>query len=146
MKLTIPDEIQFQCQGSGKCCVSHGEYGYVYLSLQDRQRMAKDMQLTTQSFTKQYCQKKDGYWAIKDNPNGPDCIFLKAKKCTVYAGRPTQCRTWPFWPEVMSPKSWRKDVVQFCPGIGKGKIFRREEISSILQEQIDNEKSMFTEK
>ena len=27
--------IRFQCQGSGKCCVSRESYGYVYLSKKD---------------------------------------------------------------------------------------------------------------
>lgn len=144
MKIEIPaNGIQFQCQGSGKCCVSHGEYGHVYMSLTDRRVMAKELKLSTSAFTKQYCMKKDGHWTLKDNPAGPECLFLKDKKCGVYHGRPTQCRTWPFWPEVMNPKSWQKDVVKFCPGVGKGRIFTPAEILSTLQTQADNEKSMF---
>jgi hypothetical protein len=28
--------IRFECQGEGKCCVTRGRYGYVYLSFNDR--------------------------------------------------------------------------------------------------------------
>ena len=35
------DGLRFQCQQSGKCCVSHGEYGFVYLTLADRQNIAR---------------------------------------------------------------------------------------------------------
>jgi uncharacterized protein len=35
------DGIKFECQGSGKCCVSHGEYGFVYVTASDRKKMAK---------------------------------------------------------------------------------------------------------
>lgn len=55
--------------------------------------------------------------------------------CTVYKVRPTQCRTWPFWPETMGAKSWQKDVVQFCPGVNKGRIYTKEEIQAIVSEQ-----------
>ena len=33
--------VQFQCQGSGKCCTSHGQYGFVYLTPADRKRIAE---------------------------------------------------------------------------------------------------------
>ncbi|MFZ4403918.1 MAG: YkgJ family cysteine cluster protein, partial [Pseudobdellovibrionaceae bacterium] len=74
----------------------------------------------------------------------PDCLFLKDKKCSIYEARPTQCRTWPFWPEVMPAKAWKKDVVSFCPGVGKGKLWSPEEIKSILQLQADSEQELIT--
>jgi len=33
------DGIRFECQGSGKCCSSRGEYGFVYLTKGDRESM-----------------------------------------------------------------------------------------------------------
>jgi Fe-S-cluster containining protein len=126
--------VQFQCQGSGKCCVSHGEFGYVYLTREDRQRMAKVLKLTTREFMAKHCQKENGFWILKAIDNG-DCRFLENKKCSVYDGRPTQCRTWPWWPEVMNAKSWSKDVSSFCPGVGKGRVWSEEEITNHLREQ-----------
>ncbi len=126
----IADGLRFQFQGSGKCCTSHGEYGFVFLTLEDRRRFAKHLNITTRKFTIQYCEQKNGVWHLKEDPKNPDCMFLKNKQCTVYEGRPTQCRTWPFWPEVLNAKAWKKDVVSFCPGIGKGKLHSREEIMS----------------
>ena len=35
------DGIRFECQGSGKCCLSRGTHGYVYLTLEDRRRFAR---------------------------------------------------------------------------------------------------------
>lgn len=134
--------IQFQCQGSGKCCTSHGEFGFVYLNRKDRQRMAKHFQLSTTAFTKQYCEQRAGVWHLKERADNPDCLFLKDKKCGVYEARPTQCRTWPFWPEVMDAKAWKKEVVAFCPGVGRGKIHSREEIEKNLQEQRQAEKDL----
>ncbi len=109
---------RFQCQGSGKCCVSRDRYGYVYLSLPDRRRMAAHLKLKTQEFTRRYCSKTDGWFHLKDFV-GP-CTFLRDKRCTIYEARPTQCRTWPFWPENMNAKVWSTDIASFCPGVGKG--------------------------
>lgn len=128
------DGVRFQCQGSGKCCVSHGEFGYVYLTLEDRRRMAKVLGMSTSAFTRVHCLMTDGVYHLKDD--GGDCRFLKNKRCTVYEGRPVQCRTWPFWPEVMSAKAWAKEVQNFCPGVGKGRVVRATEIRSTLDEQI----------
>lgn len=127
--------IRFQCQGSGRCCSSRGEYGFVYLTPQDAKQMASELQLKLSEFKKKYCATTDGALHLKDDPDSPDCIFLKENRCEVYKARPTQCRTWPFWPEHMSAKAWNKEVVQFCPGVDKGSIRSLEEIQIQLEEQ-----------
>jgi len=134
------DGLRFQCQGSGKCCTSHGEYGFVYLTLEDRKKMAKSLGLTTAVFNKKHCERVSGVWRLKEDPKKPDCQFLKGKSCGIYEARPIQCRTWPFWPEVMDAKTWAKDVVTFCPGVGKGPLISKEVIEKNLAEQISAEK------
>lgn len=139
MKKWWKEGIRFQCQGSGKCCTSHGEFGFVFLTTEDRKKMAKHFGLTLLQFTHKYCQEQNGFWHLKEDSKNLDCMFLKDKKCGVYEVRPTQCRTWPFWPEVMSPKAWKKDVVEFCPGVGKGPVVDFETIERHLKEQIESE-------
>ena len=134
--------IQFECQGSGKCCTSHGEFGYVFLTLEDRQRMAKHLKISTLSFTRKYCDKLGPAFHLKEDTKNPDCMFLKNKRCSIYEGRPTQCRTWPFWPEVMAAKAWKKEVVSFCPGVGKGRVWTPEEIQTRLKEQSRSEDAL----
>lgn len=137
------DGVHFECQGSGKCCTSHGEYGFVFLTLEDRKRFAKHLKITTTEFTKNYCEKNNGVWHLKEEPGQPDCMFLKNKGCSVYEARPTQCRTWPFWPEVMSAKQWKKDVASFCPGVGKGQLVSATDIQKALDEQSQSERELF---
>lgn len=132
--------VQFECQGSGKCCTSHGEFGFVYLTPEDRERFGKYFNMTGEQFTKKYCEKTGGIWHLKEDPANPDCMFLDGKRCGTYEARPTQCRTWPFWPEVMSAKNWKSEVQAFCPGVGKGRIHTAEEITNTLLEQIESEK------
>lgn len=134
------DGLKFECQGSGNCCTSHGEFGFVFLTLDDRRRFAKHLNISTAQFTRQYCDMRDGVWHLKEDPKNPDCMFLKNKRCSVYEARPTQCRTWPFWPEVMTPKAWKEEVASFCPGVGKGKLWSREEIERIATEDSENAK------
>ena len=97
--------------------------------------MAKYLGLSTSSFTKKHCTKLGNAFHLNEDPKNPDCQFLNGNRCHVYEARPTQCRTWPFWPEVMGAKAWKKEVVSFCPGVGKGKVWSEEEIRSRLKEQ-----------
>jgi len=124
--------VRFECQGTGRCCVSRGNYGYVYLTLKDRQRLAKHIGLTTQTFTRQYCKKTAGHFHLKEFKKA--CSFLEGKGCTVYEARPAQCRTWPFWPENMNARTWSKEVEAYCPGVGKGRLYSKEEILALLKD------------
>ncbi len=124
--------VRFACQGSGRCCVSRGAYGWVYLTLVDRQRLAQALGIPTRQFTREYCAKTDGLFHLRDD--GPDCRFLVDRRCSVYEARPTQCRTWPFWPENMSAKAWTAIAAE-CPGVGKGRVVPVEEIRRLLREQ-----------
>ncbi len=131
--------LRFQCQGSGKCCTSHGEYGFVFLTTEDRQRMADHLGLGLVAFTRKYCDRSNGVYHLKEDGKNPDCMFLKEKRCSVYEARPIQCRTWPFWPDVMNAKTWKKEVVTFCPGVGKGPLVPASQIRKVMNEQAASE-------
>lgn len=134
-KLWWQEGVQFECQGSGKCCTSHGEFGFVFLTLADRRKMAKFLKMSTPAFTRKYCEKHGGVWHLIEKKDQPDCMFLKNKRCSIYEARPMQCRTWPFWPEVMGAKEWNTEVKSFCPGVGKGRVIPAEEIKVALKKQ-----------
>jgi hypothetical protein len=127
--------IRFQCQGDGRCCISRGKYGYVYLSFKDRRRLASHFGMTTTEFTVRYTEKEDGLFQLKYT--GRDCPFFRDDRCSVYEARPWQCRTWPFWPENRDRSVWEREVASFCPGIGKGKFYSAAEIEEILAKKRD---------
>jgi hypothetical protein len=55
-------------------------------------------------------------------PLNAQCHFLHAQRCSIHPAKPTQCRLYPYWPELVeSPKKWR-DEAKSCPGIGKGEL------------------------
>ena len=64
-----------------------------------------------------------GRWSLRDYPNG-DCVFLdpQTRRCQVYAARPMQCRTWPFWPSNIETKDTWKRTCDRCPGSGTGAL------------------------
>ena len=144
-KTWLQKGLAFQCQGSGKCCISRGEYGFVYLTDDDRKNMAKALSMSLTEFTQKHCDQSDGTYHLKEIQNQPECRFLKNSKCSVYEGRPTQCRTWPFWPENLNAKDWKRDVVNFCPGAGKGPTHSYSEIRKIAAEQAYSEEELFDE-
>lgn len=123
--------VRFECQGTGKCCTSRGEYGYVYLTRADRRRLAEHLGMSTGELLKAHCEVTQGHIHLKDPDR--DCVFLSEKRCTVYEARPTQCRTWPFWPENMNAKVWTEEVAAMCPGIGKGPVWPAAEIDDLVQ-------------
>lgn len=127
----IKQGIRFECQGTGKCCISRGSYGFVYMTLEDRRRMAKHLGMRTSAFTRKHCTQTDGHFHLKEV--GPECQFLEGTQCGIYEGRPIQCRTWPFWPENMNARTWKNSIAKFCAGVGKGRIHTREEILKKLK-------------
>ena len=132
--------VRFECQGSGNCCVSRGQYGFVYLTYKDRNRFAKFFGISLKKFSEKYCVRDRGhFWALKDKAKA--CIFLEEKRCTAYAARPMQCRTWPFWPENMEAKAWA-EVASFCPGVGKGPVIKAAEIEKQLLRQKKSEREL----
>ena len=124
------DGIKFECQGSGKCCITRGKYEYVYVSFKDRKRLAAYLGISANAFTAKYARKTDGLYHIKNL--GKNCLFYRENRCMVYDARPWQCRTWPFWPENMNRIVWEEEVASYCPGVGKGKLYTAEEIEEIL--------------
>ncbi len=110
--------------------MSRGRYGYVYLSFNDRRRLAGHLGLSLVDFTARYTRKIDGYYELIYT--NKDCPFLRNNRCEVYEARPWQCKTWPFWPENMDSIVWEKEVLTWCPGAGKGRLYSAEEIEQII--------------
>ncbi|PZT47462.1 zinc/iron-chelating domain-containing protein [Helicobacter valdiviensis] len=85
----------------GKCC--KGESGYVYLTLEDMQKIAEFLGMDFMEFTQKYIRKLVAGYSLLEkkeiNGKGYACIFLNEEKgeCEIYKVRPMQCRTFPFW-------------------------------------------------
>lgn len=114
------DGLRFEClPNCGVCCTSHGDYEYLYLNDDDVVALACHFGLEPAEFERRYTALVDGWTVLR--MGGPDCRFLDGARCTVYAARPTQCRTFPFWPENLKDRSAWERLGKFCPGIGRGR-------------------------
>ena len=45
----------------------------------------------------------------------------------------------------MNSKTWNNEVVNFCPGIGKGKILTKNKIEEFLEKDFRNSKEIYKE-
>ena len=115
--------LSFTCTGCGSCC--RGE-GYVWMTPPEIEAIAKHLGITSDQFGKRYLRRVGRSLSLTEKPNH-DCIFWD-DGCTVYDVRPTQCRTFPFWPEnIETPGAWEA-VLHQCPGTGNGKHYDLVEI------------------
>jgi len=115
------DGLRFECTACGECCSNHNGYDFVYLTRQDIVEMAKRLKLPRKTFLETYTRLDDGDVVLKDR--GEACIFLKGGgKCAVYASRPLQCRTFPFWAENMNRKTWETEIRRDCPGTNEDRL------------------------
>lgn len=125
------DGVRFECIRCGKCCEEHGDYTYVYLVQPDIESISGYLGLTTDEFLEKYCHRKGGVTFLEMRPNDSHCPFFEKGSCVIYRVRPVQCRTWPFWMGNLVKETWDDDVLPLCPGIGKGRLYTKEEIEDI---------------
>jgi Fe-S-cluster containining protein len=128
--------LQFSCTRCSACC--RHESGFVFLSPKDLRLLADACQIGYTEFVKAYCRWVPGEGgerlSLKEKSNY-DCVFWK-DGCTVYRARPVQCRTFPFWRNVVSsPDAWEL-AGSGCPGIGTGVLHSREQIDSHLAARV----------
>ena len=118
--------LKFSCTQSGNCCT--GPPGYVWLSDGETEAIAAHLGLDVAEFRKRHARRASGRWTLDElrNERGEyDCVFLTRDEpgragCSIYGVRPSQCRTWPFWPEnLRSASIWRR-VASTCPGMANG--------------------------
>jgi uncharacterized protein len=134
--LSFYDEgLRFECTRCSRCC--RHEPGYVFLSAVDLQRLAQYLQMTENEVVDRYCRIVDVLGvrriSLREHDNY-DCIFwAPGKECTVYEGRPLQCRAFPFWPANLGRLSDWQQAARRCPGIGRGALHSRRTIEKWLR-------------
>lgn len=111
--------LRFECRPDcGACCTTHDSYAFVYLEGDDFDRLVAFLGIDEEAFIREFTDLDDGRLILR--MDRPDCPFLEGTRCSVYPARPTQCRTFPFWKELLeSAESWRR-LAAFCPGIDRG--------------------------
>mgnify|MGYP001057397522 FL=1 len=117
--------VRFACvRGCTLCC---RQPGYVYLTEDDLRRAAARLGLTPRDFERRYVYRTARSLRLR-KPRGSSCYFLNATGCLLHPDKPTQCRMYPFWPELVEDAcAWKREA-DFCPGIGRGPLLSAQAI------------------
>ncbi|MCB0278241.1 MAG: YkgJ family cysteine cluster protein [Calditrichaeota bacterium] len=127
--------LSFTCHQCGNCCTFEG--GAVYATEQEFKKIAERLGIELARFYSDYTFMDYGKRSLKSVESGP-CIFYK-DGCSIYDIRPTQCRTYPFWPELLkSNYRWQQEA-KSCQGINKGKFWTSEEIKIELSKNSNSD-------
>lgn len=126
--------LHFECMQCGRCCAGPGT-GYIWVTRAEIKLIADFLKMTEAQLRRKYLKRVGLRTTIIEHRSTRDCIFLQKssgrKSCVIYPVRPSQCRTWPFWPSnLKSPNTWN-ETAQKCPGINRGRLYSCEEIEGI---------------
>lgn len=124
-------DFRFACQpGCTNCCQGQG---FVYLTEDDLARAAAFLEMTPAAFEKRYVYRTRNLRRLR-TPRATRCHFLRTEGCAIHPAKPTQCRLFPFWPEVIgSHASWFREGAR-CPGIDKGDLVQIEAARAMADE------------
>ncbi len=103
---TMAEGLRFTCQpGCTECCRREG---FVYLTDGDLARAAGFLGMAAAAFEGQYCYRTRNRLRLR-MPRAGTCRFLVPGGCAIHPAKPTQCRVFPFWPELAaSRREWKK--------------------------------------
>ncbi len=110
--------LRFAClPGCADCC---RRQGYVYLTEQDIQRAAAFLNMSAADFEARYVFRTRNALRLR-KPRDSQCHFFRDDGCAIHPAKPTQCRLFPFWPELLEDSRAWKRTAAWCPGIGRGR-------------------------
>jgi Fe-S-cluster containining protein len=133
--------LRFTCTQCGNCCT--GGPGAVWFTADEGVKIAERLGVSFETFLERWTRRIGARRSFLErrSEHGFDCIFLTRSPdrpgatCSIYDLRPTQCRTWPFWPELLeSPEAWAEAKRRTpCPGMGEGRLHGFTEIRIVVE-------------
>jgi hypothetical protein len=106
----------FTCLRSGNCCAVPG--GVVRVTEVEIAGIAAHLQLSVAAVRSRYVAPSGD--RLRDGL-ATRCVFLQEGRggaaCAIYPARPARCRSWPFWPELLTTPQALRDAMRRCPGI-----------------------------
>jgi Fe-S-cluster containining protein len=118
--------------------------GQVYLSEEDLARIANHVHLTPAEFEERHVYRTARLMRLRKPPDR-QCMFHKDNKCSIHVVKPTQCRAFPYWPEVIeSEKTW-DEAAKTCPGMNQGPLIQIELVKTVAREMYVAYPAMYPE-
>lgn len=120
-RITDRQTLRFSCKpGCINCC---DQKGFVYLTEQDLKNAAEFVGMTAKAFEAKYVFRTRHLLRLR-KPAKSQCHFLSTGGCSIHPVKPTQCRTFPFWPELVKSRAEWTRTGGYCPGIGHGGLIQ----------------------
>lgn len=124
--------IRFKCTACGQCCYGD-KNAYIKLNRCEAEAITRQLGITPAWFKQNYLVTlPEGGNGIRIKDNGACSLLGNDGRCRVYSARPMQCRTYPYWPEILFNKSTWLSEKKRCEGINQGDIIDAEFINKQL--------------
>ncbi len=123
--------LRFECTQCGECCANRGEYAHVYAGREEVRALAKLLGMSVRDFRREHAFVDEYGWT-QIGFGSDHCVFLRNGRCSVYAARPTQCRTFPFWRSLVKDGAWTQEARDLCEGVGRGRRYPPEEAEALM--------------
>lgn len=100
--------LSFTCTGCGGCCQNEGD---TWFTIHEFYRLVSSLGLPVEDVLDIYVSDIVAHWVkmkhrVCIDTGVEQCIFLDSssgnKKCSIYEYRPIHCKTYPFWPTIVS--------------------------------------------
>lgn len=133
------DGLRFACQPDCNICCrgTNDDPGVVYVTGEDIDRLAAFMRISRRQVIREHLEAGGTELGTERRDGVAVCRFLRDDcefGCTIHEARPLQCRSFPWWPEVLeSPAAWDATAA-ICPGIGRGRLWSLAEIREVLRQ------------
>jgi len=111
----------FGCHRCGHCC-THGN-GHVWLASGEAERLAAHLGQSAEAFRQRHVRTVPNpatgalQESLRERPDGRCPLLEGTNTCSVYTDRPEHCRTFPYWPSVLTDPQGFQRAAEVCPGI-----------------------------
>ncbi len=126
--------LRFGCTRCGNCC--SGPPGFVLFTDAEAEAIATRLGMSVPDFLERFTEDTSRGRSLIDirTMHGYDCVFLDRSTvpgkgvCSIYEDRPEQCRTWPFWKDMLQSRDNWVRAKATCPGLDSGRRYTPVEI------------------
>jgi hypothetical protein len=127
--------LRFECTRCGACCTNRGEYAHVYLNREELGELARELGMSRRTFARAYTfVDEDGWTQLAVSQDACVLYDSETRACRAYGARPAQCRTFPFWREMIAGGGFTDEARRICEGVGRGPLYSIEYTEARIRE------------